>query len=176
MSLLFSGNYFKNCFMKLTMTQGIFHITTHHGTIHITHTFSRTKTLGGGQGILLNIRNHVYKAKRASQLSKLDQENLQLKIEEWKKLTLQSHFHFCPTSQHYTVTIGHVKGRAAAHWQYCMSTKSYGNKSSWKDMVTPSHIWTLREALFFLALKTNVGYSVVGEFFKNYRLNSGSSI
>ena len=50
MSLLFSGNYFKNCFMKLTMTQGIFHITTHHGTIHITHTFSRTKTLGGGQG------------------------------------------------------------------------------------------------------------------------------
>ena len=74
--------------MKLTMTQGIFHITTHHGTIHITHTFSRTKTLGGGQGILPNIRNHVYKAKRASQLSKLDQENLQLKIEQWKKLTV----------------------------------------------------------------------------------------
>ena len=40
MSLLFSGNYFKNCFMKLTMTQGIFHITTHHGTnTHYTYLF-----------------------------------------------------------------------------------------------------------------------------------------
>ena len=165
--------------MKLTMTQGTFHITSHHGTIHIKHTFSRTKTLVGGQGILPNIRNHVYKAQWACQLSKLDQENLQLKIEQWQKLTLHSHFHFCPTSQHCTVTKGHLKGRAAAHWQHSMSTKSYGNKSSWKFMVvTTSHFWMLhKKARSSIALKTNVGYSVVGEFLciGNCRLNGGSS-
>lgn len=47
-----------------------------------------------------DIRNHVYKAQRACQLSKLDQENLWLKIEQQKKQrekqTPQSNFHFCP--------------------------------------------------------------------------------
>ena len=42
-----------------------------------------------------DVRNHVYKA-QACQLSKLDQENLQLKIEMWEKQSPQSHFHFCP--------------------------------------------------------------------------------
>jgi len=40
-----------------------------------------------------DIRNHVSKAKRALQLSKLDQENLKLKIEEWQKST--------PSSNHF---------------------------------------------------------------------------
>ena len=30
-----------------------------------------------------DVRNHIYKAQHACQLSKLDQENLQLKIEKW---------------------------------------------------------------------------------------------
>lgn len=34
-----------------------------------------------------DIRNHVYRAQRACQLSKLDQENLRLKIEQWQKQT-----------------------------------------------------------------------------------------
>ena len=33
-----------------------------------------------------DIRNHMYKAKIAIQLSKFDQKNLALKIEEWKRL------------------------------------------------------------------------------------------
>ena len=37
-----------------------------------------------------DIRNHVSKAKRALELSKYDQENLRLKVEEWKK-TILSH-------------------------------------------------------------------------------------
>ncbi len=32
-----------------------------------------------------DIRNHVFKAKRTLELSKLDQENLRLKVEEWQK-------------------------------------------------------------------------------------------
>ena len=31
-----------------------------------------------------DIRNHVHRAKRALDLSKLDQDNMQLKIAEWK--------------------------------------------------------------------------------------------
>ena len=40
-----------------------------------------------------DIKNHVGNAKRALELSKLDQENLRLKIEEWQK--------DCPESTHY---------------------------------------------------------------------------
>ena len=32
-----------------------------------------------------DLRNHIYKAKRASDLSKFDQQNLKLKIAEWEK-------------------------------------------------------------------------------------------
>ena len=39
-----------------------------------------------------DIRNHMYKAKLALQLSKFDQENLALKIEEWKQHTDDTHF------------------------------------------------------------------------------------
>ena len=33
-----------------------------------------------------DLRNHIYKAKKALELSKLDQENFKLKTEEWKNL------------------------------------------------------------------------------------------
>ena len=42
-----------------------------------------------------NVRNHICKVQHAYQLSKLDQENLQLKIE---KENPESLFHFCPYS------------------------------------------------------------------------------
>ena len=32
---------------------------------------------------IIDIKNHVYKAKRALELSKIDQENLILKVNEW---------------------------------------------------------------------------------------------
>ena len=40
-----------------------------------------------------DIRNHISKAKKALELSKVDQENLRLKIEEWKKSS-PSNYHF----------------------------------------------------------------------------------
>ncbi len=43
-----------------------------------------------------DIRNHVCKAKRTLELSKLDQENLRLKVEEWQKTSPQSSFFFRP--------------------------------------------------------------------------------
>ena len=39
-----------------------------------------------------DIHNHIGKAKRALELSRYDQDNLRLKIEEWKKNNPQSSF------------------------------------------------------------------------------------
>ena len=43
-----------------------------------------------------DIRNHVSKAKTTLELSKFDQQNLQLKIEEWKTSNPDSSFFFWP--------------------------------------------------------------------------------
>ena len=49
-----------------------------------------------------DIRNHIYKTQHAYQLFKLDQENLQLKIEKWKKENPESLFHFRPYKEELT--------------------------------------------------------------------------
>lgn len=47
----------------------------------------------------INISNHVYQAKRYIELSKLDQENLDKKIDSWKSLNINSKFYFRPYIQ-----------------------------------------------------------------------------
>jgi len=110
-----------------------------------------------------DIRNHVYKAQQACQLSKLDQENLQLKIEQWQKQTPQSHFHFRPykstldndkesleEESSYTQTLLYVHQEP---WQQQL-LKRYGNTISLMDATYKTTKYEL--ALFFLAVKTNV--------------------
>ena len=118
-----------------------------------------------------DIRNHVYKAQQACQLSKLDQENLQLKIEIWKKQSPQSHFHFRPyrsvpeSDRHDTMEEGNLTQTLLyVHqepWQQQL-LRRYGYTISLMDATYKTTKYEL--ALFFLAVKTNVGYSVVGEF------------
>lgn len=43
-----------------------------------------------------DIRNHICMAKKALDLSKFDQENLKLKIDEWKRTKSHSQFYFRP--------------------------------------------------------------------------------
>jgi len=113
----------------------------------------------------------VYKAQRARQLSKLDQETLQLKIEQWQKQTPQSHFHFpvykstldndkesLEEEISYTQTLLYVHKEP---WQQQL-LKRYGNTISLMDATYKTTMCKL--ALFFLAVKTNVGYSVMGDF------------
>lgn len=45
-----------------------------------------------------DLRNHIYMAKRGMQLSCLDQENLKLKVESWKKTDPDSCHYFRPYS------------------------------------------------------------------------------
>ena len=44
----------------------------------------------------MHIQNHVYTAQKALELSKFDQDNLRLKINEWKKVSPCSSFHLRP--------------------------------------------------------------------------------
>ena len=122
----------------------------------------------------VDIRNHVNKAQKACQLSKLDQENLRLKIEMWRKESPQSHFHFRPyksvalesekecqffeEESNFTQTLLYVHQEP---WQQQLM-KRYGNTISLMDATYKTTKYEL--ALFFIAVKTNVGYSVVGEF------------
>ena len=49
---------------------------------------------------IADINNHIYKSKTALQLSKFDQHNLQLKIEEWKQVRSDSRHFFRPFKSH----------------------------------------------------------------------------
>ena len=131
----------------------------------------RTKAWVGGQGILPNkYWNYVYKAQRACQLSKLD--HLWLKIEQWQnkppsltststpiyKSTLNSDKESLEEDSIYTQTLLYVHQES---WQQQI-LKRYGNTISLMDATYKTTNYKL--ALFFLAVETNIGYSVVGEF------------
>ena len=49
--------------------------------------------------VILLLRNHIYKAKKALDLSKFDQHNLKLKTDEWVTSEPDSMFHFRPYVQ-----------------------------------------------------------------------------
>ena len=49
---------------------------------------------------IADINNHIYKSKTALQLSKFDQHNLFLKIEEWKQARVDSRHFFRPFKSH----------------------------------------------------------------------------
>ena len=111
----------------------------------------------------IDIRNHIYKAEKACQLSKLDQENLNLKIRAWQKDHPQSNYYFRPyepesCNEDFSQTLLYVHQEP---WQQEL-LKRYGNLISLMDATYKTTKYEL--ALFFLAVKTNVGYSVVGEF------------
>ena len=121
-----------------------------------------------------DIRNHMYKAKIALQLSKFDQENLTLKIEEWKKLNADDCHFFRP----YVSETDSVKGASEEassenkltqtllwvyqqQWQRELLTR-YGNHISLIDATYRTMKYEL--PLFFVCVRTNVGYSVVAQF------------
>ena len=121
-----------------------------------------------------DIRNHMYKAKIAIQLSKFDQENLALKIEEWKKLNSDEYHFFRPYVSE-TESVETVSGETFCavkltqtllwvhqqQWQRELLTR-YGNNISLIDATYRTMKYEL--PLFFVCVRTNVGYSVVAQF------------
>ena len=116
----------------------------------------------------VDVRNHIYKAQRACQLSKLDQENLKLKVEQWRKDSPGSSFFFCPykeaeeenggTKESFEQNLLYVHQEP---WQKDLLNR-YGNTISLMDATYKTTKYEL--ALFFVAVKTNVGYSAVVDF------------
>ena len=111
-------------------------------------------------------RNPIYTAQRALQLSKLDQENLRLKIESWKKQAPTSCFHFRPykfaaaDSDKQSHSVGEesnfMQTLLYIHqepWQQEL-LKRYGNTISLMDATYKTTKYEL--ALFFIAVKTTI--------------------
>ena len=119
-----------------------------------------------------DLRNHIYKAKKALELSKLDQENLKLKIEEWKKSQPDSAFHFQPFIK--TEQLEEKSNDSAeeefqqsllwvhqTQWQKEILAK-YGNTMTMIDATYKTTKYDI--PLFFLTVRTNARYTVVAEF------------
>ena len=151
----------------------------------------------------VDIKNHVYRAKRALELSKLDQENLRLKIKEWEKNDTKSTFFFRPyisadvehrpsvepieekKKETYEKCKKGFQGNSGGDDDWCEVLGSheqcsqnflYVHQTQWQknllerygnniSLIDATYITTRYDlALFFICVKTNVGYSVVGEF------------
>ena len=117
-----------------------------------------------------DVHNHVFLAQRACQLSKLDQENLQLKVDKWKKDSSKSKFFFRPYKELKSSNDSDTKDATFDQtllyihqepWQQELMIK-YGNTISLMDATYKTTRYEL--ALFFVAVKTNVGYTAVADF------------
>lgn len=144
-----------------------------------------------------DIRNHIYMAKKALELSCLDQDNLRLKIEQWKTTDPDSTHFFRPyllksdkcasppspdqpsknidmlAGSNDTDNISSITDRSNQYeqnilwihqtkWQQELLER-YGNTISLIDATTyKTTKYDL--ALFFICVKTNVGYAVAAEF------------
>ena len=125
----------------------------------------------------VDTRNHMYKATVKQMLSKVDQENLEKKIKQWRQENSEDLFFFRPCSiAPAEVACGetsdagiHVDANVTqnllfAHqtaWQRYLISR-YGNEI----MLLHATYKTMRYELplFFLVVKTNVNYVVVGSF------------
>lgn len=160
----------------ITDTTEIKHSLKHYVDKYLSKELGRKPHLGDRAFYPLSedIRNHVSKAKRALELSKYDQENLRLKIDEWKNNNPQSSFFFRPfrsTSQ--TEQTDDIKTCSEQtmeetllyiqqeDWQKELLTR-YGNTVTLMDATYKTTKYSI--PLFFVCVKTNVSYSVVAEF------------
>ena len=114
-------------------------------------------------------RNHIAKAKRALQLSVVDQENAQKLIEQQQKLSADSHMYFRPyrcakgdkDSQTYHQFEQTLLWVHQEQWQQQLMF-TYGNTMCLMDATYKTTRYDL--PLFFICVRTNAGYCVVAEF------------
>ena len=114
-----------------------------------------------------DIRNHVYRPQKICQLSHIDQENLKLKIEKWQAEDPSKLFFFRPLSERECDNEKEARANDPflfVHqdsWQKDLLIR-YGNTITLIDATYKTTKYEL--PLFFISVKTNVGYSVVAEF------------
>ena len=115
-----------------------------------------------------DIMNHIYKAITKHKLSKLDQVNLQRMIDEWTKKDPISKFflRMCTARDN-----SEIQGQSQLtqkllyvhqeQWQQRLMVK-YGNEISLLDATYKTTNYAL--PFFFVCVKTNNGYAVVGMY------------
>jgi len=114
-----------------------------------------------------DIRNHIHFAMRAIELSKFDQENLQKKIDEEKSFASRKQYFrpFVKSGDSDTSEDQQFSQRLLwvhqEDWQQRLCVK-YGNTISLIDATYKTTKYDL--PLFFVCVRTNVGYCVVAEF------------
>ncbi|XP_041373785.1 uncharacterized protein LOC121386837, partial [Gigantopelta aegis] len=130
-----------------------------------------------------DIRNHMYLATMELRHSKIDQNDLEAKIQIWKDHNPDDHYFFRPCVGSYTsqfeqtnVEVDNIFDNIAAknndhsnnllfvhqtHWQQHLLNK-YGNEICLLDATYKTMRYAL--PLFFVCVKTNVDYKVVGTF------------
>lgn len=124
---------------------------------------------------LEDIKNHIGKAKRALQLSVVDQENAAKIIDAQQKLSTDSRFYFRPYQRKDpdNAMLSNVQDLNTSDfertllwvhqepWQQQLMLK-YGNTMSLMDATYKTTRYDL--PLFFISVRTNSGYCVVAEF------------
>ena len=128
----------------------------------------------------VDVRNHMYRASVKKLLSKVDQENLQRKIENWHQEYPQDSFYFrpCALSPSPSSAVEGDKNKTDESWVQADVTQNllFAHQTTWQKqlMIRYGNEITLLDAtyktmrydlpLFFLVVKTNVNYVVVGSF------------
>ena len=115
----------------------------------------------------MDIRNHMHKARLGLQFSKLDQVNLKEKIKYWQQQGREDKMFFRPylsPKENDCSESSVSKSLLWVHqmpWQQQLMTK-YGNHISLIDATYKTTRYEL--PLFFVCIRTNVGYCVVADF------------
>ena len=113
---------------------------------------------------LEDIRNHIYTAKQGLEFSKFDQDNLKAKIENWEQNGSKASHFFRPymcMKEDSTEIISELLWVHQEEWQKELMCK-YGNCISLIDATYKTTQYDL--PLFFICVRTNVGYCTVAEF------------
>ena len=123
-----------------------------------------------------DIKNHVYSAKRAQELSKLDQDNLKLKIEQWKKENPATMFYYRPYALTETELQDNHEGTTDDQQEFFSQTLLYVHQEHWQQellrrygntivLIDAIYKTTKYELpMFFVTVKTNVGYTPIADF------------
>eukprot|EP00057_Strongylocentrotus_purpuratus_P015225 XP_011669699.1 PREDICTED: uncharacterized protein LOC105440834 [Strongylocentrotus purpuratus] len=122
------------------------------------------------------IAQHIYSAKMSMRYSKVDQDNLQKQVEEWQFQNPEDRFFIQlptkpPQEGSFVIEDDEVLPSSSSpdEFFFCHQTKfqrhllsRYGNEMTFLDATYKTSHYAL--PLFFVAVKTNVGYSVVAQF------------
>lgn len=124
----------------------------------------------------VDIRNHMYQASVKKILSKSDQENLEKKIENWCQENPQDSFYFRPCALSASSTASESMNNEETDQNCVRDDLLFAHQTAWQKqlMIRYGNEITLLDAtyktmryelpLFFLVVKTNVNYIVVGSF------------